>query len=86
MFAVMSKSTFIISGEILSTPAAFTFHNSFNAFFISTTVISCSSGPLMYNFQYVRRPVHHGASSVQLYIKDTVDQDLSDTETHPFYF
>ena len=38
MFAVMSKSTFITSGEILSTPAAFPFHNSFSAFCISTTV------------------------------------------------
>ncbi len=38
MFAVMFKSTFITSGEILLTPAAFPFCNSFSAFFISTTV------------------------------------------------
>ena len=51
-----------------------------------SVLISCSSGPLMYNFQYVRRPVHHDASGAQLNIKDAVDQDLSDTEARPFYF
>ena len=38
MFALISKSTFSTSGEILSTPAAFPFLNSFSAVFISATV------------------------------------------------
>lgn len=38
ILAVLSKSTFTTSGEILSAPAAFPLRNSFSAFLIYTTV------------------------------------------------